>query len=191
MKKYFKDIWLYVIIVIVFILGRCSASFKDIEIETVYLPQDTIRVHFTDTLIQVVREEIVKEIPIYYYIHDTITQAMVIDTMKIIAEFFTRKFYDQVFVDDSTGYIRLKQTVAMNNIEEQELIYVPPDKEIQYIIKQGDIRKLRFLVGTEYHINTDRNDISLKGGVLYKDKYNVNLGISLDNMKSIGINIIF
>jgi hypothetical protein len=163
--------------------------------ETVYLPQDTVRIHLTDTVIYtaLVREEVIRfvEVPKYYFVFDTLRMESVIDTAKIVAEFLMRRFYDQVFVDDSTGYIRLKQTVAMNAIQEQELIFVPAPKEITFVRQEISPRTFRFSVGAEYHNLRNSSDLSLRGGVLYKDKFHVNVGLSLDNMKTIGVNVIF
>ena len=123
-------------------------------------------------------------------VYDTIFSEIKIDTTKIVAEFLKRKYYEQVFVDDSTGYIQLKQTVELNKIVEQELMYVPPVRSIIYMQTKYE-KKFRYSVGAEYLFSSEKQDMNFKGGVLFQNKYHFNVGYSTGNMKSIGFNYIF
>ena len=165
-----------------------------LKIETVYIPFDTITVYLTDTMIRPVYVEKIKEIPACYYILDTIFFTEKVDTAKIISEFFTRNYYDQVLVNDSTGYIRLRQTTEMNRIVVQDLTYKPPAKEIVYVtqgLKDRRFLETRFTAGAEYMFESGRSDMFMKCGVIWKDKYHASIGYSIDNKKSLGISVVF
>ena len=165
--------------------------------ETVYIQQDTVRVHLIDTLIVPVYSERIKEVPIRYYIVDStdvasrVTAKTKIDTAAIIAEFLTKNFYDQVFVNDSTGYIRIKQTVEMNRITNQELVFVPaPIREV-HVFRESMPKNFRFGAGFDYVFKHEQTDLFLKGSVLWKDRYQFGVGFSIDNWKSVNVGIVF
>jgi hypothetical protein len=159
--------------------------------DTVYIYSDTIKLFLTEKEIVPVKEIAVKTIPVYYYITDTIYNAQTIDTLKIIAEFFTEKTYNQILLNDTTGYIRLYQVISMNSIKEQELTYLPPP---QLLITNtntiNSLHKFRFGVGGEY-VLSNQNDLYLKGAVLIKEKYLISAGLSLNKGKSIGVIYMF
>jgi hypothetical protein len=157
--------------------------------DTVYVYSDTIKLFLTEKEIVPVTEIAVKTIPVYYYITDTIYNIQTIDTLKIIAQFFTEKTYNQILLNDSTGYIQLYQVISMNSIKEQELTYLPPP---QLLITNtvNSLHKFMFGVGGEY-VLSNQNDLYLKGAVLIKEKYLISAGLSLNKGKSIGIIYMF
>ena len=184
---------LFLLFVIKFWVGYYVGSMNRREIivhETVYVPFDTIRI--VTQVPFVVKEETIKPIPVQYWRIDTVTLEAKVDTAKIIADFFVRKFYDQVFVEDSTGYIRLKQIVEMNAITEQELIFLPAPKQITYITISAvqPEKKLRFSAGGQLLLS-DKNDFMIQGGVLLNNRFHVNLGYGINNTKGLGLNIFF
>ena len=161
-----------------------------IQEKIVYLPSDTTYIHITekpDPLIV----KIVEKVPEPYAVYDTLSKGIKIDTAKIVVEFLKSKEWDQIFINDSTGYIRLQQVISMNEIQEQTLTYVPPPHKIMYQKIVNPVKKYRFTVGAEYLQNPDYSDLSVKTGILYKEKINVNIGISIGNTKSIGFGYIF
>lgn len=165
---------------------RCDAQYV-----IQYLPSDTIFI--TDSFPVPYMVEVVKEVPkIYYqdkvvYKTDTVLVVQEIDTLKVLEEFFKRKYYDQELLSDSTGYIRLQQTVAMNSIESQTLTYLPPQ---QKIITYSP-KKIRYGIGADYRFSKDVQDVSIKGGILYQDRHHIEVGYSKNGVTSIGYNFIF
>ena len=167
------------------------------QTQIIYIPQDTLKVHLTDTLIVPVYSERIKEIPVHYYIVDStdvacrVSANAKIDTAKIISEFFTRNFYDQILIDDSTGFIRIKQIVELNRITSQELIFKPADQKIVNVFREHQPKSLRFGAGFDYIFKHDHSDMLLKGTVFLKDRYMFGIGYSFDNMKNISVQIVF
>ena len=150
-----------------------------------YLPSDTVYINVETP--KPYKVEVIKEIPIHYF--DTVT--MKVDSAMIIADFLKKNYYDQVLLDDSTGYIRLQQIVSLNEIQEQNLTFVPITKVITREIYMTKTTKLSIkpLVGVEYRWNKD-SDLAFKGG-LQLNKFQLELGYSLNNVKSVGINKVF
>lgn len=150
-----------------------------------YLPSDTVFVQVDKPVPYRVEVPKYDTITLEKYVilyKDTI---LTIDTFKVVQEFFKKKYYDQELINDSTGYIRLEQVVAMNEITSQKLTYVPVTKVVTNTIESK--KKFQFGVGAEYITTT--NELLLKGSVIYKQHYQFEAGIG--NQKSIGFKYLF
>jgi len=191
MKIFLQSVGAILSIVAIFYVGRYVGR-KNCEErvvkEIVYIKSDPQTIEIEKPVPYKV--EVIKKVPEPYAVIDTVRFVELIDTAKIIAEFLTRKYYDQVLLNDTTGYIRLQQTVAMNIIEDQKLTYVPPPIQVVY---RGldDNPRLRWTVGGEFMFKNDRQDLVVKGGVYFRSHYLVTVGYSMSNMKVIGFNYIF
>lgn len=191
-----KNIQTYLIIIVCFILGfftgkscrsECTTVITKVNRDTIYIQPDTIKITIEKEKIVPKYIEKITKVPVQYI--DTITNN--IDSSKIVKEFLTAQHYDQVLVNDSRGYVRLKQIIAMNQIQQQDFIFNPPK---QMIIKETNYvrdERLRFSLGGEYNWHKDYNDFILKGGIVLKNTYQFQIGYGVNNTKSIGFNMLF
>lgn len=165
-------------------LGRLVLPTKEKVVTTtsyVTLPQKVVKVEVPIPLLV----ETVTEIPIYFI--DTLT--LQVDTATIIAEFLKVKMYDQVLVDDSTGYIRLKQVVKENALFDQELLFTPHQKTVTITrtVYNEKLLSVWAMGGTDWKFQYP--DIS--AGVLFKNNYLLGVGYNPSSHWSIKAGIIF
>jgi hypothetical protein len=152
-------------------------------------------------------KETIKYIRSGYIIHDTIYEPqpyeiikndtlyvssdVVVDTLKILEDYFLRRKYDLDFSNDSTGTFKVDAEVYMNRI-------VQASSTIQPIVKtvvvekevKSDDKKLHWYstIGTSVDMNT--NIIGI--GISVKQKYLLGVsGIRADNKYNFMINMGF
>ena len=121
MKKYLKDISPYVLIIFILIgllifTKECSKGKK--------CPEPIVKI-ITETKIEYDTIEITKTIykPLP---KDTIYITILedIDTLEILKDYYSKKYYYNVYLDDTTAYIATKDTIYQNEIYSSELTFI-------------------------------------------------------------------
>jgi hypothetical protein len=134
--------WIIIIILLylLFIQRECNR-------EEVKPPVPTVEyVYIYDTVEKFVYVD--KPIPINIY--DTIYLSGTIDTVYVLGDYFKVKVYDDVLVDDSCLYFRLKETVTKNEIIDRSFSYInrrPVGIEIIDVVCPEPLPKLEYYFG--------------------------------------------
>ena len=135
----------------------------------------------TDTLyVERVTRDTVYPAPVTIVQTETVTETFIdtvlmsVDTLSIIAEYLTTKYYDDVLKDDSTAYIRLKEQVHRNSITDRELIFETRCRD-QIITNTISPSGWYYTGG----IGASRESLVLSGQILYLNDKNVLKGLEI------------
>jgi len=171
--KDIKTITILILLGLIVYLKQCT------EPKKVVVPKEVIKIETKyDTIVKVseVYVPTIKEVIVE--VHDTITE---IDTVKVIGDYFTKKFYSDTLNEDSLIAI-VNDTVYKNSIISRQFKY-----ELIYptvtITKDSSVLKNEFFWGLD--MAGTKNQLNLIGaGIMLKTKrdnvYGLGLGINQD-----------
>ena len=177
--KYVKNIATFAIILLAF-LGGCSLcdklSDKDPSAGKVILFSaikttsiDTVYVNITDTIYNTSPTLIVEKI-----VHDTIIRDNLFtmsDTIGVVKEFFTKRFYKDTLVVGKYGYVVVEDSIYNNKIENRKFYYsldIPEVTVTDSIVKtlENEPRRFRSFAFSDISVsNSDIWDRPLRAGV--------------------------
>lgn len=187
-SSYIKHIGGIIIILLAFI-GGCSLLDSDnntTEIIKTSTVVDTVYNTVTDTIYKASPSLIVEVL-----VHDTIIQNKLItriDTVNLVKEFFTKRFYSDTLVIDEYGYVVIEDTIYNNDIQNREYLYsinVPNiivTNTIEKTLKYEPNRFRSFVFG-DISISEDQEwsrPLRVGGGLQYAPIKNNYIGISGD-----------
>ena len=113
-----------------------------------------------DTIIQI------KPVPVriveYKSIIDTVWLAIDVDTAAIMADYLRIKFYDDTLKDDSTGYIRLTESVTRNEIFDRTLYFEARSSD-KIVTKTISPKGLYLISG----LGASKQGVAFSGGLIY------------------------
>ena len=92
---------------------------KPLQVDTV-LRIDTIP---GDSIPYQVLKHVIKPVPVYTHFTDTVWKYRTVDTMAILRAYFETRHYDNVLLNDTSGYIRLLSHVTQNEIYYDSLYF--------------------------------------------------------------------
>ncbi len=175
MKYLWRIIGILVLLSIIYLIGYNNGK-KNVVVDT----KETVRYIYTESIRQLVKIPEVRntyaKLPLWIYpveYRDTVyIERLLSDTAAVYDEFIKIRHYDDVLLDDSTGYIRLSEYVQYNSIFNRTFEVRPIVKEVlkEVIINQKS-PFMRPYIDLGYGFKN--SNIMFGGGVTFRDKISI------------------
>lgn len=121
MKNYFKNVSPYIIVILVMVIAliltkqchRCPICSEP----TVQIITETDTVYDTIEIVKTIYKTLPKDI-VYIEIPSAV------DTTEILKDYYAKKYYNNIYMDDTSAYIAIEDTVFKNELYTSKLTFV-------------------------------------------------------------------
>ncbi len=184
--KYIKDILIVGLVIVIMLLRSCGGDVEPVVITKTEIKYDTITNEITNYVPQIVNRIVRKTDTIsvidslYIVKYDTILDKMVVDTAKILEDYFSSYVYNDIQDFDSVKF-EITDTISQNKIISRDISYTLVRPTIT-ITEKHFINKREFYLGLGL-VGTPQRLSFIGPQINYKDKKRnlFGLGIGIDS----------
>ena len=186
-----KDILIVVLVIIILLMRSCSGGGEPVVVTKTEIKYDTITNEIT-TYVPKLTTRIVTEIDtitdsLYIVKHDTLYGDIIIDTAKILEDFFAKYVYKDTQDHDSIKFV-INDTISKNQILSRDVkfTYVKPTITITKYINRREFYVGLGIMGTPQRLSFVGPQLN------YKDKkrnlFGLGIGIDSDLQPVVSVN---
>lgn len=182
--KYIKDILIIGLVIVIILLRSCGGDVEPIVITKTEIKYDTITNEITNYVpkltTRVIRQVDTITDSLYIVKHDTLYGDVVIDTAKILEDFFAQYIYKDTQDFDSVKFV-INDTISKNQILSRSIDYTLVRPTIT-ITEKHFINKREFYLGLGL-VGTPQRLSFVGPTISYKDKKRnlFGLGVGIDS----------